>query len=277
MINSALNIATPTSKPRLASRPWFIILLLITFAPVGLWLMWRYSSWSAKSKTTVSTILGLSMGLITIGAINSPPTIALTAPHQYNATIKTDESKYVVSGVVSSVHAAALTINNSSVPIENTKFEHKVQLSEGENKVQITATNKNGSDSVEFSVHRTASSESVENKQAEQAKKQAEQAKELEKKRLTEEAEKAAQAEAQKVAEAAAAEAEADRQAAEEAARLQAQQQPPSNSPANNYSPNSGVTSTVSGYCNDGTYVTGNPSARGKANACYGHRGWRDY
>lgn len=44
-----------------------------------------------------------------------------------------------------------------------------------------------------------------------------------------------------------------------------------------NNSPNSGVTNTVSGYCNDGTYVTGNPSARGRANACYGHKGWRDY
>lgn len=54
----------------------------------------------------------------------------------------------------------------------------------------------------------------------------------------------------------------------------QARQQAPSNS---NNSPNSGVTDTVSGYCNDGTYVTGNPSARGRANACYGHKGWRDY
>lgn len=52
------------------------------------------------------------------------------------------------------------------------------------------------------------------------------------------------------------------------------QSQPPS---SNNNSPSSGVTDTVSGYCNDGTYVTGNPSARGRANACYGHGGWRDY
>lgn len=48
-------------------------------------------------------------------------------------------------------------------------------------------------------------------------------------------------------------------------------------SSTNNTSPDSGVTDTVSGYCNDGTYVTGNPSARGRANACYGHGGWRDY
>lgn len=56
------------------------------------------------------------------------------------------------------------------------------------------------------------------------------------------------------------------------------QPQPQTQSPpATNTSPNSGVTNTVSGYCNDGTYVTGNPSARGRANACYGHGGWRDY
>lgn len=42
-------------------------------------------------------------------------------------------------------------------------------------------------------------------------------------------------------------------------------------------SPNSGVDYIVSGYCNDGTPVSGNPSAKGKANACYGHKGWRDY
>lgn len=40
-----------------------------------------------------------------------------------------------------------------------------------------------------------------------------------------------------------------------------------------NYSPNSGVNWAVSGYCNDGTYVTGDPSAKGRANACYGHKG----
>lgn len=50
-----------------------------------------------------------------------------------------------------------------------------------------------------------------------------------------------------------------------------------SSSSSRSTSPNSGVKDVVSGYCNDGTYVTGNPSARGAANACYGHKGWRDY
>jgi membrane protein involved in colicin uptake len=88
--------------------------------------------------------------------------------------------------------------------------------------------------------------------------------------------------------------AEAERQAAQERAKQQQSNTKPSTSPTpssssgssgssynsgsnSNNSPSSGVSSTVSGYCNDGTYVTGNPSARGKANACYGHKGWRDY
>lgn len=43
------------------------------------------------------------------------------------------------------------------------------------------------------------------------------------------------------------------------------------------HSPNSGVTNIVSGHCMDGKAVTGNPSAKGKSNPCYGHGGWRDY
>ena len=53
-----------------------------------------------------------------------------------------------------------------------------------------------------------------------------------------------------------------------------AQSSPPSD---NYYSPNSGVSDIVTGYCNDGTLVTGSPSTRGRASACYGHKGWRDY
>jgi len=30
----------------------------------------------------------------------------------------------------------------------------------------------------------------------------------------------------------------------------------------------------ITGYCKDGTVATGDPSARGKANSCYGHGGW---
>ena len=110
-------------------------------------------------------------------------------------------------------------------------------------------------------------------KKAEAERKAAEEAKE----RATEEAKERAA----KVAK--------ERAAAEERRRASQQQTPkytqtPAYSggsstpnPSDNYSPSTGTNTIVSGYCNDGTYVTGNPSARGKANPCYGHKGWRDY
>lgn len=83
---------------------------------------------------------------------------------------------------------------------------------------------------------------------------------------------------------------EAKERAAAEERRRASQQQTPKYTPApaysggpstpnrsDSYSPSTGTNTDVSGYCNDGTYVTGNPSARGKANPCYGHKGWRDY
>lgn len=110
-------------------------------------------------------------------------------------------------------------------------------------------------------------------KKAEAERKAAEEAKE----RATEEAKERAA----KVAK--------ERAAAEERRRA-SQQQTPRYTPApaysggsstpnrsDSYSPSTGTNTVVSGYCNDGTYVTGNPSARGKANPCYGHKGWRDY
>lgn len=116
---------------------------------------------------------------------------------------------------------------------------------------------------------------------------------EAERKALQEkiEAEKKAEAERKAAEEAKerAAEEAKERAAAEERRRA-SQQQTPKYTPApaysggsstpnrsDNYSPSTGTNTVVSGYCNDGTYVTGNPSARGKANPCYGHKGWRDY
>lgn len=116
---------------------------------------------------------------------------------------------------------------------------------------------------------------------------------EAERKALQEkiEAEKKAEAERKAAEEAKerAAEEAKERAAAEERRRA-SQQQTPKYTPApaysggsstpnrsDNYSPSTGTNTIVSGYCNDGTYVTGNPSARGKANPCYGHKGWRDY
>ncbi|MFC4770373.1 DNA/RNA non-specific endonuclease [Enterococcus hermanniensis] len=86
---------------------------------------------------------------------------------------------------------------------------------------------------------------------AAEAKRQAQEQAAAEAKR---QAQEQAAAEAQRQAQEQAA-AEAQRQAQEQAATQQNQ---------------SGIT----GYCKDGSPASGDPSARGKANSCYGHGGW---
>lgn len=127
----------------------------------------------------------------------------------------------------------------------------------------------------------------------EEAERQAaEAAKAAEEQRKAEEAQKAAQEAAEKAAAEAAAQRAAQQsqstytntttqnQATSSTSSSQASNTTSSannGSGGSNHSPNSGVNWVVSGYCNDGTYVTGDPSAKGRANACYGHKGWRDY
>lgn len=89
------------------------------------------------------------------------------------------------------------------------------------------------------------------------------------KKKAEAEAKKKAEEEAQKKAEA---EAEAKRQAEAAAAAAAANSASPdtSNSTNTQQTQSTGIT----GYCKDGTPAYGDPSARGKANSCYGHGGW---
>lgn len=46
-------------KP-LYCRTWFVVLLLLLFFPVGLFLMWKYTSWHKAVKIIVTACLGVS-------------------------------------------------------------------------------------------------------------------------------------------------------------------------------------------------------------------------
>ncbi len=107
-----------------------------------------------------------------------------------------------------------------------------------------------------------------------------------EKKAAKEAAEKAAEEARKKAAEKAAKKAEeARKKAAEEEARRQQTYTAPKSSGSSGSAssrsskPSSGSSSSsgtgITGYCKDGTPAYGNPSARGRANSCYGHGGWQ--
>lgn len=70
------------------------------------------------------------------------------------------------------------------------------------------------------------------------------------------------------------AEAEAKRIEEEKKAISASQSTPPTRTTPSQTAPSN--SHYVHGYCKDGTTAYGDPSARGKANVCYGHKGWRD-
>jgi len=120
----------------------------------------------------------------------------------------------------------------------------------------------------------------AEKKAAEEAAKKA--AEEARKKAAEEAAKKAEEARKKAAEEAAKRAEEARKKAAEEEARRQQTYTAPKSSGSSssgNSKPSSGSSSSsgtgITGYCKDGTPAYGNPSARGRANSCYGHGGWQ--
>lgn len=135
-----------------------IILLLIFFFPVGLFLMWKYSTWSKKTRWVVtgSVILLLIFGYIS--SYNSTPTI--TVSNIKDSRASTDDAEYTLVGEIYSLKDTSLTINEQTIPLsESSKFNHKVTLAEGDNVFNLTATNENGTETEIITIHRTTQAE----------------------------------------------------------------------------------------------------------------------
>lgn len=70
-------------------KTWFIILMLIFFFPVGLFLMWRYSTWGKVPKAIITAIFAW---VVYIGVTAPPPPPKDTAA-QTKPAVKTEQPK----------------------------------------------------------------------------------------------------------------------------------------------------------------------------------------
>jgi len=219
-----------SNKIKRISLNFSIIFLLIFFFPVGLFLMWKYTDWSKKTKWIVTGIIASIIIIGIFGSYNSAPII--TVMNSKDKRISTDGATYELTGDVSSMKTATLIINDKSITMlkSSNKFYYKAALVEGDNSFEIEATNENGKTKETFIIHRATQAEitaraeaqrlSLENKAKETTSKAEINAKsDAEKKAETEaqakkQAELAAQAKASAEAKAAAeAKAKADAQA----------------------------------------------------------------
>ena len=151
-----------------------VILSLLFFFPLGLFLLWRYSRWSSRTKTIITSIGTICFLLFCVGVYNSPPTVAIDNI-KTDDTIKTDGDTYPIEGHVSTFHTVRLVINNKSVYIDSAgDYAYAIPLHEGDNAITVTATSEKGSDSETFMVHRTTKAEFAERKRIADEKKAAE-------------------------------------------------------------------------------------------------------
>jgi hypothetical protein len=122
-------------------------------------------------------------------AYNAPPTIALSNDSISNS-FKTDNDSVSISGQVSTLHNATLTINGQKIRLTSTgDFSYKLPLHKGDTDVILIAKSEKGVDKKSFRVHRTTDAEFAERQHiaAQRA---------AEKKRIAEEQAKKARADA---------------------------------------------------------------------------------
>lgn len=150
---------------------WFAIVWLVLLAPLGLFLMWKYTKWSKKTKSIVTAIASAWFIFICIGTYNAPPTITLNNV-DVKSVSRTDSDKYPIVGRVSTFHTPTLTINGEAVAIDdNGNYSYNVPLKEGKNSIAIVATSEKGEDKQVFEVHRTTKEEFAERKRQEEERK----------------------------------------------------------------------------------------------------------
>jgi hypothetical protein len=214
-----------TAKDRRFFRNVGVILLLIFLYPIGLFVMFKKSGWSKKSKIISTSLGGAFIALMVVAIINAPPTATLD-------NIKSDGNKSVEGenfNIIGSVFPtdSTMIVNGTSVKIDSQgKFNYLVPLNEGDNDITVITKKGDKQSTSVYKIHRYTKSELIVQEEA-AAKKEAEAAAVAAKKKADDAA--AAQAKQQQEADAkakadadAAASAAKDKAAADSAAKAKA-------------------------------------------------------
>ena len=214
-----------TAKSKRFFKNFGIILLLIFLFPVGLFVMFKKSGWSKKSKTISTTVVGAFVALMVVGIINAPPTTTLDNIKLDNNQAVEGET-YKLTGFVTPLDSL-ITVNGKSVKTDSQgKFSYSVPLQEGDNDITVITKNGDKQSTSVYKIHRYTKAEVIAQEKA-AAKQEADAAAAAAKKKADDAA--AAQATQQQAADAkakadadAAAAAAKDKAAADAAAKAKA-------------------------------------------------------
>lgn len=163
-----------TAKGKSFFRNVGVILLLIFLYPVGLFVMFKKSGWSKRSKVISSSIGGAFFALMVVAFVNAPPTATLD-------NIKLDGNKSVKGenfNIIGSVFPtdSTMTVNGKSAKIDSQgKFSYSVPLNEGDNDITVITKNGDKKSTLVYKIHRYTKSEVIAQEKA-AAKKEADEA-----------------------------------------------------------------------------------------------------
>jgi len=135
-----------------------IIALLIFIFPVGLYLMFKKSGWSKKSKIIATTIVAVFVVLFIIAAIFAPPSVTLdNLELDGNKSIEGDS--FTIKGTVYP-YDSIVTVNSKKIKIDSQgKLSYKVPLEEGDNNITIVAKKEDKKSTSVYKVHRYTKAE----------------------------------------------------------------------------------------------------------------------
>lgn len=144
--------AIKTLLQRVAYQNWFIVLAIVTFFPIGIYLMFK-KGWSRKAKSFAFGYIAICYVIFTLAAIFAPPSIKV-ASLQENKSVDVRASSYELSGSVYP-YSSVLTVNGKTVtPNKKGSFSTSVPLNEGDNIITVKAVDDNKTTLQHYKIHR---------------------------------------------------------------------------------------------------------------------------
>ncbi|HMH31182.1 MAG TPA: cadherin-like beta sandwich domain-containing protein [Methylomirabilota bacterium] len=147
-----------------------IILFLVFFFPLGLYLMFKYSDWTSKTKKIVTVAVVALLALGVFGYLNAPPTASTNLKSASNAPV--EASSYKLEGKIFP-YDSTLTVNGETVKTgDQGKYSYAVPLNEGDNTITVTVKDGDKVTKETYKLHRYTKKEKAKRKAEAEKKKQ---------------------------------------------------------------------------------------------------------
>ncbi len=162
---------TAEVKKKWYQNPVYVILWLVFFFPVGIYGVWKYPTWSNRTKWILTAIPAILFVWAMISASLAAPTISLK--HSTSAE-EVSSADYKVEGTVTP-SSSKVKVNGTDVSVDSAgEFTYTVLLKDGSNEIVVVATNAGKTTQANQVVKKLSAAEIAKNKAEADAKAKAE-------------------------------------------------------------------------------------------------------